>query len=293
MKHSLTIALASSLVLAPAAAQALEPSASVDGVPWPRAEQNRIALEYDFWGFQAFNADIAALTWAIPGQIRIVDRVFIDFAVPWTHWHAWDDNYNEDGFAFGNLTVGAHFAAGITDDIAFWAGGKLSVPTQLMDLDTSTFGGNDDDWRAFIAASWATATRGGADAHRFYPEHISLPFGGGIEVRFVDFMYYRGSLVPAIHFPVDGDAEFYTDQVNEIEARADFGLGGGLRVQEIFFWTETDKVQLAIEPFFGYESPGAGFIFRLGVMVALEEDLGFGTEEGKVASFRSMFGGKF
>ncbi|MBW2457484.1 MAG: hypothetical protein JRI68_23455 [Deltaproteobacteria bacterium] len=294
MKRSAAIAIASSLVLTPAAAQALEPSLMVDGVPWPRAEQNRIFLEHDIWptSYAFYNVDVdqIALAWAVIGQFRVAENVYIDAELPWAFWTLWNDSASLEGFTLGNLTAGAHYAAGITEDIAFWAGARIAVPTMLMDPPGAS---EEDDNFATMAAAGATASRSLADAHRFYPEHISMPVGGGIELRFADYFYYRGTVVPAFHFPVDGSFEFYIDQVNEIEARAPMGFGGGLRIQEVFTLSENDLVQLGMEPFIGYEPPGAGFIFRLGFMVALDESLGFGFDEGKVAAARIMLGGKF
>jgi len=293
MRFIAPVAVALSLTLAPAAARALEPSALVDGVSWARAEQNRVALEYDIWpsssSFFGNEFTQVGLAWAVTGQFKVAESVYLDVEIPWAYWTGWSDDFAEGGFAFGNLTAGAHYAAAITDDVAFWAGAKLSVPTQLMDVGGTSL----DDMRPLFAASAAMASRAAVDMHRFYPEHISLPFGGGVELRFADFMYYRGTLVPAMHFPVDGDFEFYMDQVNELELRADMGFGGGLRIQEVFMWSESDLIQMAMEPFIGYEPPGAGFIFRLGFMMALDESMGFAFDEGKVASFRTMFGGKF
>jgi hypothetical protein len=125
-------------------------------------------------------------------------------------------------------------------------------------------------------------------------EYVSWRLGGGIEAHFADSFYYRGELVPGLHFPVDGgDFVFTTEQGNEIEARAGMGLGGGLRFQEVFYWTENDLIQLALEPFVSYEPPAPGFFARFGFMLALDEQLGFGFDAGKVAAFRLTLGGKW
>ena len=51
--------------------------------------------------------------------------------------------------------------------------------------------------------------------------------------------------------------------------------------------------QTALEPFVGYEPPGAGFVARLGMLVALNSPLGLGFDKDKLTAVRMQVGGKF
>jgi hypothetical protein len=254
---------------------------------WARAEENRVYLDFDVWPFQqAFFGDIniVAMGFAAVGQIELVDHVYLDAEIPWGVLTAEGAGQRETRGVFGNITLGAHYADTATDNIAWWAGGTLSVPTMLM---------SDPEVDQVLVASSAVAARGLYDAHRFFPEVLSLRPGGGVELKFGIFRY-RGDLRLANHIPLDGqDFELFMEQGNEGEVRADFGLGGGLRFQEVFTWTEDDLVQTALEPFVGYEPPGSGFLARFGVMLALDESLGPFPDQGKVAAFRFTLGGKW
>jgi hypothetical protein len=83
---------------------------------------------------------------------------------------------------------------------------------------------------------------------------------------------------------------------NEIEARAPIGVGGGMHLQGVFISddpsNDNDAAQLAMEPYFVYE-PIRGFYARAGLLVALDSELGFGFNRGKVATIRIGLGGKW
>jgi hypothetical protein len=61
----------------------------------------------------------------------------------------------------------------------------------------------------------------------------------------------------------------------------------------VFTFTDADLIQTAIEPFFSYEPTAPGVFVRAGFLVALDERLGFGFDEGKVATFKLAVGGKW
>jgi hypothetical protein len=93
---------------------------------------------------------------------------------------------------------------------------------------------------------------------------------------------------------VGNDTDFLFEIHNEIEARAQMGVGGGLHLQAVFFTKDldNDSVQTAMEPYFVYE-PIRGFYARAGVLVALDPQAGFGFNDDKVATIRLSLGGKW
>lgn len=275
-----------------AAAATFVGNADAQGYPWARAEQSRVGLDFDVWpAHEEFCfgdcVDIytIGLGWDIHAQVEIVDNVFIAAEIPWAVFTGWADPGDSETYgAFGNPTVGAYWADTVYEgdvDLSLRLGGTLSAPTI------------HDDAEASFAATYAMAARGLYDMHRLVPEHIPLRMLAGVELRILPWLYYRGDFNPVIHIPTDGDAEFVIEQGNEIEARHEAGFGGGLRFQEVMLLTDNDLIQLAMEPFIGYEPEHPGFFFRLGMLTALDEDLGFGFEGGKVLSVRSTFGGKW
>ncbi len=295
VSRRVAFAISMSFAITLSAGAAAQQDAAGTGDRWARAEDNRVGLEFDLWPSHTettfmtttIDIDTVAMGWNLFGQIGVSDEVFIDFEIPWAAIiqtaSANGQSQSGEGAAVGAITGGAHYADSPSDSISYWVGGTLSMPTQLL---------SDPDLESVVAGAAATAARGLMDLHRFAPEHMSLRMGGGIEAR-VGIFRYRGGLMMAHHIPFDGDYVFVLEQPNEFELRADMGFGGGLRFQEVFPLTENDLVQLSLEPFIGYEAPQSGFFGRFGVLMALDETLGFAFDQGKVTAFRFTGGGKW
>ncbi|WP_437587459.1 hypothetical protein [Sorangium sp. So ce1000] len=188
-----------------------------------------------------------------------------------------------EGFFFGNPSIGLHYAANMTTMLMLMGGFSASIP---ITQDPS------DDTKAAAAA--AVAVRGYFDAQRALLEHVPLRARGGIELRPIEAFYVRSDLVAMFAIPTGGgDTEFFIEQSNEAELRSVGGFGVGARLQAAFPLTQTDKLQLAAEPFVGVEPPTSGLYFRAGLLVALDEPLGFGLEQGKLATVRVALGARF
>lgn len=281
--------------LAPAAAEAQWRS---------KFQGNRLAGEFDWWGTKRSNS----LTWGFIGQIELVETVHLDFDFPLTYG-TYDIGFDLDGdsneldaFALGNPTVGVHYADTLTRNFALLAGGTISVSPNL-----------DPDLDTYFATALGSASRAGFDQHRLRSEYLFIRPRVGIEVRFASVFYYRGDLCPVIWIPIGedndfglldpgNDAQLVIDQGNELEVRANIGVGGGLRFQQVLSPTAddgnilddnaVDRAQTALEPYFVYE-PDRGFTARIGLMVALDEPLGFGFNRNEVATLRVQLGGKW
>lgn len=259
-------------------------------------QEHRIGLDFDFWpAYQpVFGGDIWTFIWGydIHAQVLVHENVGLTFEVPWAMGVVdYDPGGDEFGAAFGHLAFGAYYTTTFirNPDLAFFAGGTFSVPTHLAD---------DPDWDSVLAAVGAIYARGLYDAHRFLPEHVPIRGRVGIELRPVEWFYFRSEFNPVLHIPIDGETELLLEQGNEIEFRHPGGFGGGFRFQQVIsptneHLTPNDSVQFALEPYIGYEAPKPAFFFRLGYLWALDEDLGFAFDHGKVAAIRSTFGGKW
>ncbi|WP_437736877.1 hypothetical protein [Sorangium sp. So ce1335] len=188
-----------------------------------------------------------------------------------------------EGFFFGNPSIGLHYVASIFPMMMLVGGISASIP---ITQDPS------DDTEAAAAA--ARAVRGYFDAQRTLLEHVPLRARGGIELRPIEAFYVRSDLVAMFAIPTgDGETEIFVEHASEAELRSVGGFGVGARLQAAFPLTQTDMLQLAAEPFVGVEPPTSGLYFRAGLLVALDEPLGFGLDQGKLATVRVALGGKF
>ncbi|KYF51904.1 hypothetical protein BE04_18820 [Sorangium cellulosum] len=188
-----------------------------------------------------------------------------------------------EGFFFGNPSIGLHYVASVFPTLMVIGGLSASIPiTQDPSDDTAA------------AAAAALAVRGYFDAQRTLLEHVPLRARGGVELRPIEAFYVRSDLVAMFAIPTaDGETEVFIEHASEAELRSLGGFGVGARLQAAFPLTRTDKVALAAEPFVGVEPPTSGLYFRAGLLVALDEPLGFGLEQGKLATVRVALGGKF
>lgn len=265
-----------------------------EGAWLPKAQGNRLGVDIDLWPTDNANA----IGFGIVGQIRVARHAYIDFDVPWAVW-----DYRVPGlrdrnsaFVFGNPTVGAHWADTLSDRVSAHAGGSLTVSTHI---DDDRFIVDPDTIEHYSARAALTYSRAFADVQRFVPDRVVLRGKGGLEIRIAAPVYYRLDLVPVLALPVGDPAprtDFLLEVHNEFEFRSRKGIGGGVHLQTVFLTTDSftrnDAFQAAIEPYFAYE-PLRGFYARLGILVALDEPLGFGLDEGQVATFRASLGGKW
>jgi hypothetical protein len=273
----------------------------------PKAQGSRAGVEFDWWSTRETNS----LTWDIVGQIQVARMLYIDVDIPW----AFQDapvyfvrdgqvmSYRDGLWVFGNPAIGLHGARTLTDKIAFFAGGTLSLSSQpfrepVSDGPTS---GRDIERRLVAARSAAGMNRAYADLHRFVPFAFFIRGRAGIELRVLPVLYYRVDLTPILVLSVGSEhhPDVSFEIHNEFEARAAFGLGGGIHLQAVLLSddinrdnNDNDVLQTAMEPYVVYE-PMRWFYARAGVLVALDRALGFGFDQDKVATIRVALGGKW
>lgn len=263
----------------------------------PRAAGTRIAFGADVWPTK----DQAIGTMGLTAQIAITPTAALDLDVPWAF--GGKDEYDpfngiygkKTRAAFGNVTAGAHGVIPLAPSVAFSIGGTVSIPTRYVFQ-------NSTDQREFVTR--AAFSRGYYDAYRFGPEVVYLRVPLGLEARFARVFIYRGELVPEVWIPASDELDgrgpqLLLEHADELEARAPFGFGGGVRLQFAFALTSaiavapSDRLQAAIEPFLGYEAPSRGFFARLGMLTGLDSPLGFGFRSGRLLSLRMQVGFKF
>ncbi len=187
-------------------------------------------------------------------------------------------------FFFSNPTFGLHYAANVLTKLALFGGFGVTVP--LINTRPST------SLSAAAAANFPA--RAYFDAQRMLLGHTVLRARIGTEIR-LGVLYLTHDVAGLIALPGDGEkaTKSVIEQGNEIEFRPFGSFGLGMRFQAAFPLSSSNSAQLAAEPFVGMEPLVKGSYARLGALVALDDDLGFGLDQGKVATIRVAFGSKW
>jgi hypothetical protein len=284
MKRSIvSAALGAAIVLGSAAAHAQH------GDWQPRAQGTRIGGAFDVWP----TSDFSVLAWDFDAQFAVTRVVMIDVDVPFAYASANILGRGRGEFVFGSPTAGAHWADKVLPNLAVSAGGTLSFPTSLS---------GTDDLAVVAAGVGANDMRAYADYYRFAPYAMSIRARGAVEWRILPQLYFRGDLTLGIHPSVNrrlGYTNALLETRPEIEYRLSNGFAFGGILQAVVqlsngaYTFYDDRAQTALEPFIGYEPPsGHGFYFRLGLLTALDKELGFGADRDKVATVRLEAGGR-
>lgn len=260
----------------------------------PKAMGHRVGLDVDIWSTSP--ATITA--WTVFVQARLPADVHLDFEVPWAYGSfevptlGTTRTERQGQATFGNPTFGAHWAHMLGDAAGFHVGGSFSIATLYSPAFTPA-----------LTAAAAALVRAGYDMHRNVPQAFAPRIFAGIEACPVSWLILRTELVPTFLVPTEGnaDAAVVLAQGNEVEARTESGAGVGMRMQEAFFLSgdlgRGDRVQTAAEAFVGYEpmrDPSGWETFaRVGLLVALDPELGWGFDDGKLRTVKLEVGGKF
>lgn len=225
-------------------------------------------------------------------QFRVAPRVFLDISMSgaFNDYDVGGGNRASDA-AYGNPTAGVHYGREITPRFAFFIGGALTFP--LL---------HDPDLDVASAAYAAAGIRGFYDADRMLPGHMALRAMGGFEWNFVDPLYLRAEVRPVVYVPTrdvypgfntDRKADLLLEHAVEFEGRFRNGFGLGARVQGVVVATGNDKAQFVFEPFLSLTPRRRGFWLRAGFPLALDEPLGWGFDEDKLAGVRLALGGQW
>jgi hypothetical protein len=267
-----------------------------DERPWGSvARRSAVALRLDV----IHPTEGAALGFGLEGSIGIEDLVFIDVDVPFGFGFF---PGLDPGAFFGNPSLGAHVAFG-SEHVVGSAGLRVTAPV------------NDGEFssiESFVTSSVLLFGQAGYDLHRYIPSFFPLGLPLAFELLF-EPVAWRIEAAPILVIPI-GSREVPTPEqvraagleaevvplreavllqaATELAARADFGLLGGARFQALFVASEgqasaENRTQLAVEPFVGFDD--RQIFSRLGVLVPLDEPLGFADGEG-ILAVRSTVG---
>jgi hypothetical protein len=274
--------LASTLV--GAAVLAAAPSARA-GDFVPAFAANRAGGFIDIWPAE----NSFALWFGAELQLRVARKVFLDMSFSGAYADVdFPPFFQSKQAAYGNPTFGAHYADEVNSSFAFYVGGSLTPPLLL-----------DPDGDVAFAAAYAAPMRGYYDADRFAVGAFALRGAFGLQWEIVRHFYLRADVRPVVYigandrFSPTRDAAFFLEQAVEIEYRLNNGFGFGARFQGVATLTENDLFQVMFEPFIALSPKMRGFYLRLGFPLALDEPLGFGLDNNKVATVRLSLGGQW
>jgi hypothetical protein len=275
----------------------------------PISQRTGAGADMYWWSGKLYGSSLPIVPFL---NVELTNSVYLDVQFPFVMSIDGPDGsspFSDDGTtraALGNPTVGVHYAD-TSDKVSYYLGGRISAP----------LGANHDpDWQfADYTALIATA---GYDSFLFAVDYLPISGMFGLEIQPIRPIWLRLSIDPIFLFKLSHDPGFGDDDRNavvfamqqkfEFAGRSEgLGIGGGLDLQAVFqvsksgnaFGTlpDRDRAQVAVEPFFLYDK-GALFL-RLGVLIALDEPLGFGFDESslfggpKVATGHFQIGGRF
>ncbi len=264
-----------------------KPAPPNEATEWEaNATKQRVGLDYDLWPADS----VAAMTWELNAHVKVMENLYVDASYAWGYLNVSTSlgGGGDQGF-YGNPTLGAHYTKALDEFVPNLRayGGFAWTPPVLSDPGATV---------AFSAA-YTSSIRGSFDVGRTAPYYTTFRFNLGAEYQILPNLYYRGDLNPVIYAPTNGnvgaDTEFILEQSNEIEYRFDMGVGAGFRLQEAFTLSGNDLIQTAMEPFVTYTPEKQGLYGRLGLLIALDEQLGFGFDQGKLAAVRLSVGYQF
>jgi hypothetical protein len=273
----------------------------------PEEVEDRIGVEFDWMNSGAIDGTTSnILTWDAFIQVEFNPTLFAVADVPFAYVDVPGPGSSEQ-FLFGNPLLGLQWADTIAGPMTLWVSGMIGIPVN-----------SNPNLEAFMTAERAGSIRAYGDLARFSPRSLPVVVRVGTRLIFSPF-FFRIEFATGIFGPLNpnnaplklpkvgddfgvrsdfglqtGSTVVLLDQSNEVGLRSDFGLYGGVRFQENFVLTGADDVlQLAVEPFIGYEAERKGFLARVGLLVALDGQAGFGFDAGKDRAARFTLGYKF
>lgn len=203
-------------------------------------------------------------------------------------------NDSKAGAGLGNPTVGLTYVT--TDARTTWfIGGRISAP----------LAGASDSVPWQVADYLGAVSMALYDLQYWASKYVPIGVRGGVEWQSSPGLFLRGSLAPTLFVPTDDKASlvsarkalFLYQARFEVEKHAESGWGGGAAIQLVHAVSEGDafgdgdNAQGGFEPFGSYES-GTTFA-RLGLLLGVDSPLGFGFDQGKVASLHLDVGSHF
>jgi len=231
------------------------------------------------------------------GIFELTPNLLFDVHVPFslaTNTQLGLTNDSKAGVGVGNPTVGLTYVT--TDARTTWfIGGRISAPLAGVS--------DSQPWQ--IANTLGAFSMALYDLQYWAYKYVPIGARAGVEWQSSPGLFLRGSLEPTLFIPTQDSASvvstrkalFLYQARFEVEKHGDSGWGGGAGIQLVHAvsegdaFTKGDNAQGSFEPFGSYES--ATTFARLGLLLGLDTPLGFGLDQGKVASLHLDVGSHF
>lgn len=264
--------------------------------PTPALAASRAGAFVDLWPAR----DHMAAVFGSELQLQIASQAFLDLSYV-TAIATRGDAASDRGvsIAFGNPTIGAHFAGAILPNLHFALGGSLTAPmlrdSSAAESDAGYFGARVDGYY---------------NTDRFSRDHLAIRAIGALDWHAAPPLFVRAELRPVMFLAMndsgvaiaptrDASASarrgttFVLEHAIEIEARSSMGFGVGARLQGVTMPMADDMEQETVEPFVAYSPTRKGAFARVGMPVALDRDLGPGFDRDKLAGVKICIGGQW
>ncbi|WP_438022911.1 hypothetical protein [Sorangium sp. So ce233] len=284
-------ALALTLSVSP---RARSESGWADKGVWARSMTNRISGEVDVLSRKGYLEGYGQIPRALVsvvsfgGQVALAEGTYVSAGLPLVLGQAPMLRYGQvtrdtkPVFLVGNLTAGGHLARKLLPELVVYAGASMSLPLIWW-----------PDARELEVADVALLTRAFFDTHRTFLNHLPLRALGGAEMQFKEIVEFRTDLTASLALSLGSDStELVVEQSNELQVGYQ-GLGVGLRVQEAFLLTEPDMAQIALEPFVNWDMSIFELFTRAGLLIPIDEPMGYGLGEHGMTTLRINAGTKF
>ncbi|WP_242515797.1 hypothetical protein [Sorangium cellulosum] len=279
---------------------------------WAKTQGGRFAIEVDVLGTsleeripgagvdggetEVVESSRLGITITAAAQYKLFAGLHLDLEMPFIYGdvsgrHSTDlfgERFSSTGeytrFLLGNPTVGLHYAGNVLGSLALFGGVSGTFPLHP-----------DPSLGVEVPAVANFPARAYFDAQRVLLGHMAFRARIGTEIRIGKVLYLTHDLAGQIFIPTEDDRSTKTvlEQGNEVEFRPLGSFGLGMRFQAAFPMSSSNSAQLAAEPFVAWEPPVKGSFTRVGALVALDDDLGFGLDQGKVATIRVALGSKW
>lgn len=270
------------------------PADEIPAGPWKPRMRAGAGVEIYWFSAKNLGSTFPIIPYAI---FELSPTLLFDLHVPFslaTNTQLGNANDSKAGIGVGNPTVGLTYVT-TSARTTWFIGGRISAP--LAGVSDSA------PWQ--IANTLGAVSMALYDLHYWAYKYVPIGLRGGVEWQASPGLFLRGSFEPTLFIPTEDKASIVSTRKAlflyqlrfELEKHGESGWGGGAAIQIVHAvsegdaFTRGDNAQAGFEPFGSYES-GTTFA-RLGLLLGVDPPLGFGLDQGKVASLHLDVGSHF
>jgi len=266
---SLLSVLAFSSVLAGAGQSMAQTQSSANDFPHFRTN---LAADLSWWSTSPFGSTVNFVP-MVEGKLGSRSSLTVQLPLAFASDGGTTATLGNPGFSIQGLVIN-------DARTRFYIGGATEFPLLALADDN---GMNSVAARANIATAFQTTPQ-------WVSQHLLLGLIAGLEHKLDAPIFLRFQMDPFVTIPIADAAEggIYLRTKFEFEARGSSGFGGGFAVLGSLNSHARDTFQSSADGFFSFYRPSV--FFRGGLLLALDNPLGFGFDRGKVATLHASIG---